>query len=430
SGLVCTPVDLNDSALVRPKRPKEKRFIDAYKEGVKDYKEASRLGYKGYDLFHKAIKNLSYAYEQGKDYKAGLVLAELGYSKDYFISIVNELYQDEDNKALLESLIQEFADSTYRSIRIYNELIDKYDLGDAYWGLYAYSIIMKYTVFDGRFHFAQLKDSSKKLYEDALKHGAYAAFGDKSGTLASDLIAGEYQLCLGILGNKKAFYNAAIELSSAGLKSRGFQALWLGVQLGDKDALEALYYRSIEIYDNPLKQQIIKNFAKHPPYDKYGMLPFLDELISTEWIIDPNEYNFIYDIDNKVMKTLSYVVSDGKLKNSTPESRWKFDQEIDAYKKGCARNYSYDIPNRWSEAKVETYLEELYLQAKLAALTPPQGYPNAPYYFTPEKLEWYYKRHKLDRLLDPRIPAINRYNFPEELRAKIRAYAKEHGIKE
>ncbi|MBZ7936669.1 hypothetical protein H2279_08595, partial [Campylobacter sp. B0100352/1] len=303
---------------------------------VKDYKEASRLGYKGYDLFHKAIKNLSYAYEQGKDYKAGLVLAELGYSKDYFISIVNELYQDEDNKALLESLIQEFADSTYRSIRIYNELIDKYDLGDAYWGLYAYSIIIKYTVFDGRFHFAQLKDSSKKLYEDAFKHGAYAAFGDKSGTLASDLIAGEYQLCLGILGNKKAFYNAAIELSSAGLKSRGFQALWLGVQLGDKDALEALYYRSIEIYENPLKQQIIKNFAKHPPYDKYGMLPFLDELISTEWIIDPNEYNFIYDIDNKVMKTLSYVVSDGKLKNSTPESRWKFDQEIDAYKKGCA----------------------------------------------------------------------------------------------
>ncbi|EPU0075918.1 hypothetical protein ACVT3I_001767, partial [Campylobacter coli] len=72
----------------------------------------------------------------------------------------------------------------------------------------------------------------------------------------------------------------------------------------------------------------------------------------------------------------------------------------------------------------------LVLSAKLAALTPPQGYPNAPRYFTPENLEWYYKRHKLDRLLDPRIPAIYRYNFPQELRAKIRAYAKEHNIKE
>ncbi|MBZ7965077.1 hypothetical protein H2280_08515, partial [Campylobacter sp. 2457A] len=146
--------------------------------------------------------------------------------------------------------------------------------------------------------------------------------------------------------------------------------------------------------------QIIKNFAKHPPYDKYGMLPFLDELISTEWIIDPNEYNFIYDIDNDVVTAMLRGIDKGKYKDprdvdSTPESRWEFDQEIDAYKKGCVRSYSYDIPNRWSETKVETYLEELYLQAKLAALTPPQGYPNAPYYFSPERLDFLYKKHKL-----------------------------------
>ncbi|EFU6019772.1 hypothetical protein HT399_001509, partial [Campylobacter jejuni] len=53
-----------------------------------------------------------------------------------------------------------------------------------------------------------------------------------------------------------------------------------------------------------------------------------------------------------------------------------------------------------------------------------------PYYFTPERLEWIYKRGYLDKLLDPRIPAIYRYNFPQELRAKIRAYVKEHNIKE
>ncbi|EKH7207528.1 hypothetical protein O8W72_001889, partial [Campylobacter coli] len=45
-------------------------------------------------------------------------------------------------------------------------------------------------------------------------------------------------------------------------------------------------------------------------------------------------------------------------------------------------------------------------------------------------LEWYYKRHKLDRLLDPRIPAIYRYNFPRELRVKILKFAEENGIKE
>ncbi|ARJ55785.1 hypothetical protein [Campylobacter cuniculorum] len=435
SGLVCTPVDLKDSTLTRPKRPKEKRFINAYEQGMKDYKEAKRLDYKGYDLFQKAIKNLSYAYEEGKDYKAGLALAELGYSKDYFRAIIGKLDQDENNEALLDKLINEFLKANYRSIRIYEELIEKYDLGDAYWGLYVYSRKIEDTVFDDRFYFVQLEDSSEELYKNAFEHGAYGAFGAKANTIYSDLIAGEYQLCLGILGNKKAFYDAAIGLSDSGLKSRGFQALWLGVQLGDKKCLERLYHPLYGIHKNPLKQQLIKDFAKNPPYDKYGMLPFLDELISTEWIIDSNEYDFISDVDNGVMRTFLNEIDEGKIKDprdvdSTPESRWEFDKYLTGNKTGFVRAYSYDIPNHWSEADVEIYLEELYLQAKLAALTPPQGYPNAPYYFTPERLEWIYKKGDLDAKLDPRIPAIYRANFPEELRAKIQAYAKEHNIKE
>ncbi|ARJ56081.1 hypothetical protein [Campylobacter cuniculorum] len=435
SGLVCTPVDLKDSTLTRPKRPKEKRFINAYEQGMKDYKEAKRLDYKGYDLFQKAIKNLSYAYEEGKDYKAGLALAELGYSKDYFRAIIGKLDQDENNEALLDKLINEFLKANYRSIRIYEELIEKYDLGDAYWGLYVYSRKIEDTVFDDRFYFVQLEDSSEELYKNAFEHGAYGAFGAKANTIYSDLIAGEYQLCLGILGNKKAFYDAAIGLSDSGLKSRGFQALWLGVQLGDKKCLERLYHPLYGIHKNPLKQQLIKDFAKNPPYDKYGMLPFLDELISTEWIIDSNEYDFISDVDNGVMRTFLNEIDKGKIKDprdvdSTPESRREFDKRMSSLIPTYTRGYTYDVPNHWSEADVEIYLEELYLQAKLAALTPPQGYPNAPYYFTPERLEWIYKKGDLDAKLDPRIPAIYRANFPEELRAKIQAYAKEHNIKE
>ncbi|MBZ7936700.1 hypothetical protein H2279_08760, partial [Campylobacter sp. B0100352/1] len=138
----------------------------------------------------------------------------------------------------------------------------------------------------------------------------------------------------------------SIELASAGLMSRGFQALWLGAQLGDERALKDLNNGSsnafiMGVHDNPLKKQIIKNFAKHPPYDKYGMLPFLDELISTDWIIDPNEYDFIYDIDNDVVTAMLRGIDKGKYKDprdvdSTPESRWEFDQEIDAYKEGSA----------------------------------------------------------------------------------------------
>ncbi|ECP9155642.1 hypothetical protein FU935_09205 [Campylobacter jejuni] len=116
--------------------------------------------------------------------------------------------------------------------------------------------------------------------------------------------------------------------------------------------------------------------------------------------------------------------------DSTYESRREFDRYRGGYQNGMTINYHVDINNYRSEESAKLFMDSLVLEAKLAALTPPQGYPNAPYYFTPERLEWIYKRGYLDKLLDPRIPAIYRYNFPQELRAKIRAYAKEHNIKE
>ncbi|HEB9431895.1 TPA: hypothetical protein RZK50_001068 [Campylobacter coli] len=135
------------------------------------------------------------------------------------------------------------------------------------------------------------------------------------------------------------------------------------------------------------------------------------------------------------MRTFLNEIDEGKLKDprdvdSTYESRKEFDKRMSSLIPTYTRGYTYDIPNHWSEADVEIYLEELYLQAKLAALTPPQGYPNAPYYFSPERLDFLYKKGDLDAKLDPRIPAIYRANFPEELRAKILAFAKEHGIEE
>ncbi len=103
---------------------------------------------------------------------------------------------------------------------------------------------------------------------------------------------------------------------------------------------------------------------------------------------------------------------------------------MDGYRNGMKTNFDVDTPNDWSEQQATLFKDTLVLSAKLAALTPPQGYPNAPYYFTPERLEWIYQKGDLDVKLDPRIPAIYRANFPEELRVKIRAYAKEHNIKD
>ncbi|ENL4779319.1 hypothetical protein AB5F78_001805, partial [Campylobacter coli] len=254
------------------------------------------------------------------------------------------------------------------------------------------------------------------------------------------LFMSEWELAAGILGDIKGFIGA-LQLSMTGFKARTQAINFLLIQLGHEQGLKSLYdsyaYRGLVdgIHKNPLKAQMLKDFSKNPPYDEFGMLPFLDELIGVDWVIDLNEYQFAYDGDGGSIKALDKKVRQGKLKDprdidSTPESRKEFDEEANAYTFGNRMNFSSDIRDSRSKESARLFDNLLILHAKLAALTPPQGYPNAPYYYTPEQLEDFYKRNVLDRLCDPRIPAIYRYNFPEELRVKILAYAKEHNIKE
>ncbi|HEH4867913.1 TPA: hypothetical protein SG577_001717 [Campylobacter coli] len=254
------------------------------------------------------------------------------------------------------------------------------------------------------------------------------------------LFMSEWELAAGILGDIKGFIGA-LQLSMTGFKARTQAINFLLIQLGHEQGLKSLYdsyaYRGLVdgIHKNPLKAQMLKDFSKNPPYDEFGMLPFLDELIGVDWVIDLNEYQFAYDGDGGSIKALDKKVRQGKLKDprdidSTPESRKEFDEEANAYTFGNRMNFSSDIRDSRSKESARLFDNLLILHAKLAALTPPQGYPNAPYYYTPEQLEDFYKRNVLDRLCDPRIPAIYRYNFPQELRAKILAYAKEHNIKE
>ncbi|WP_187759245.1 hypothetical protein, partial [Campylobacter subantarcticus] len=256
------------------------------------------------------------------------------------------------------------------------------------------------------------------------------------------LFMSEWELAAGILGDIKGFAKGGGGLWKTGFTTRAYQALFLAAQLGHQPSLEhqlSTYSSSVALagggHTNALREKMLKDFSKNPPYDEFGMLPFLDELIGVDWIIDLTEYEFADDADGKAIRSLDDDVLKGKLKDprdidSTPESRKEFNREMWAYRRGAVAFYNTDIPNDWTKKEAKLYMNSLILEAKLAALTPPQGYPNAPYYWIPEHLEYVYKKHKLDKLLDPRIPAIYRYNFPEDLRAKIQAYAKEHNIKE
>ncbi|EAK4091265.1 hypothetical protein CK587_07110 [Campylobacter coli] len=272
----------------------------------------------------------------------------------------------------------------------------------------------------------------------------YDEVNNNKETLKSSLFRQEWGIAAGILGKPEYF----VRSKNHGFNARMIQCFILYIQLtgGGYEELGIKSYNyadnlleigigMAEIHKNPLRAKLVKELAKTIQPDEFGMLPFIDEIMGADWVIDLNKYDFAYDKEGRIIWALYDDIEKGKLKDprdvdSTPESRNEFDDAMDGYRNGMKTNFDVDIRNERDERSAKLTMDTLILSAKLAALTPPQGYPNAPYYFTPERLEWIYKRGYLDKLLDPRIPAIYRYNFPKELRAKILKFDEKNGIKD
>ncbi|WP_304401865.1 hypothetical protein [Helicobacter rodentium] len=257
------------------------------------------------------------------------------------------------------------------------------------------------------------------------------------------LAMGEWELAAGILGDIEGFQSAQ-QIGATGFKARAQAITFLLLQLGYQDSVKSVFevlIGSLEIrglidglHINKLRALQIKEFAKNPPYDEFGMLPYLDELIGVDWVMNFSIHPYIVDSSGDIIWELKEQVKQGKLKDprdidSTPESREEFLQV--AYGMlDYQEAYGDCPPSEWSKKSVNLYIDTLILESKIAAITPPQSYPNAPTYFAPELLDDFYQRKILDKLLNPTILTIYRYDFPESLRAKIKAYAKEYNIKE
>ncbi|XAK34812.1 hypothetical protein AAID95_03040 [Campylobacter coli] len=274
----------------------------------------------------------------------------------------------------------------------------------------------------------------------------YDEVNNNKETLKSSLFRQEWGIAAGILGKPEYF----VRSKNHGFNARMIQCFILYIQLTGGGYEELGIKRGIYnyadnlleigigmagIHKNPLRAKLVKDLAKTIQPDEFGMLPFIDEIMGVDWVIDLNRYKFALDEEGRIIWALYDDIEKGKLKDprdvdSTPESRKEFDHYMDGYKNGMVTRFDVDIRNERDERSAKLTMDTLVLSAKLAALTPPQGYPNAPRYYSPERLEIIYKRHKLDKLLDPRIPAIYRYNFPRELRAKILKFAEENGIKD
>ena len=280
-------------------------------------------------------------------------------------------------------------------------------------------------------------DSSGKLTKPEYAE-IYDEVNSHQGTLKSMLFSAEWGICAGILGNPMGFSHG----NEAGFKARDYQRIFLAAQLGVTKALKFLgdlfEYTTYDIGLNKNLQMAeeFRRLAKNPPLDEYGMMPYLDEIVGSYFVMDFNRDNLVVIPDGGFYAGLRELVEDkGKLLDprdldANETTRNEFDNFIKKVLDDNKEDFKGGFPAEWDEKRLSLYIDSTLLEAKIMSLTPPEGYPNAPYYNTPEELTRLYEAGKLDKKLNPLTPVMYRDSFPEDLRQKILSYAKEHNIKD
>jgi len=284
-------------------------------------------------------------------------------------------------------------------------------------------------------------DSNGKLTKPEYAE-IYDEVNAHKGTLKSELFAAEWNICAGVLGSTVGF-SGGVGLGYAGFKARAYQSMFLSAQLGQDGALEALAdmfeYSTylVGLNKNLQMAEEFRRLAKNPPLDEYGMMPYLDEIVGSYFVMDFNRDGIAAMPDNSLYKDLRELVEDkGKLLDPRDlDASETTRKEFISYVKSELPKFQDRLelpgfPKDWDDRTLSLFIDSTLLEAKIMSLTPPEGYPNAPYYNTPEELTRLYEAGKLDKKLNPLTPVMYRDSFPEDLRQKILSYAKEHNIKD
>ena len=260
-------------------------------------------------------------------------------------------------------------------------------------------------------------------------------------TLKSRLFSGEWRVCAGILGDKRAFASATV-LNNSGFKSRARQSVFLAAQLGEVDALKVLArYFSTSAYMSGSNKNLSRSLEfqalyKNPPLDEYGMIPYLDEIVGSDFIMDFNRGGVAFDPEGTTHQFLKDEIEEGKLLDprdvdANEKTREEFVKYLDNELPHFTNRFDKKgFPKEMTAKDISLYIDSTLLESKIMSLTPPEGYPNAPYYNTPEELKRMYESGKLDKRLNPLTPAMYKPSFPKDLKDKIEEYAKEHNIKD
>ena len=253
-------------------------------------------------------------------------------------------------------------------------------------------------------------------------------------TLKSNLFIGEWNICAGILGDVKAFGSGGV----GGFKARKFQKVFLAAQLGEVKALKYLSdaFHNIGLNKNLSRSLEFQALYKNPPLDEYGMIPYLDEIVGSDFIMDFNRGGVAAIPDGGFHLGLKEIVQEkGELLDprdidANEKTREEFTNFIKKVLPDSMEEFNGGFPKDWDNKRLNLYIDSTLLESKIMSLTPPEGYPNAPYYNTPEELKRMYESGKLDKRLNPLTPAMYKPSFPKDLKDKIEEYAKEHNIKD
>ena len=280
-------------------------------------------------------------------------------------------------------------------------------------------------------------DSNGKLTKPEYAE-IYDEVDRNKNTLKSELFIGEWGICAGVLGDSESLGNG----NEGGFKAREFQAVFLAAQLGVVEALHVLadcfkyYTYTVGVNKNLDTYEKILKLYKNPPLDEYGMIPYLDEIVGNYFVMDFNRNLTVVEPNGSMHTHLRKLVEDeGKLLDprdldANETTREEFAKYVKDNIDGSGQDFNGGFPGTWDDRAVSLYIDSTLLEAKIMSLTPPEGYPNAPYYNTPEELTRLYEAGKLDKKLNPLTPVMYRDSFPEDLRQKILSYAKEHNIKD
>ena len=281
-------------------------------------------------------------------------------------------------------------------------------------------------------------DSSGKLTKPEYAE-IYDEVDRNKNTLKSELFIGEWGICAGVLGDSESLGNG----NEGGFKAREFQAVFLAAQLGVVEALHVLadcfkyYTYTVGVNKNLDTYEKILKLYKNPPLDEYGMMPYLDEIVGSYFVMDFNRGGIVINPTGSMHRVLRELVEDkGKLLDPRDlDANETTREEFISYVKKELPEYAEifsekGYPANYEDRDIDLYIDSTLLEAKIMSLTPPEGYPNAPYYNTPEELTRLYEAGKLDKKLNPLTPVMYRDSFPEDLRQKILSYAKEHNIKD